>query len=438
MSSEAVLDAQIAGRLRAPHRATSRWHREWASLRFGVDVAWTVLRAHPLRTTLAVLGVLFGVASLTAVLSLMEGVGRLARRQLAQVGGVSVLSVEPRLFDHRGRRIRSSVLSNLVGRDAEGLANRMPPGTAVTLQLEGAGLVRLGGVRVDSDIRAVTSGVLQTLDRPIEHGRFFITSELLRGERVAVLNAPLARTLAANHPVDALLERRVRIRGETARIIGILRTDPFDRSPAVLLPLRDPRTMAGLVDGDLVPSLTVRAGSIEQLPQVRDVLTEWLSARWPGWSRGAWITDGGAQLRLVEENMRAATLVAASFAALTLLVGAIGVTNVLLVSLAERTRELGIRRACGARTRDIRLQLLVEALAITSFGSVGGVVIGIAIAAGVAAVVVRSTQLPLTAFPGPATLALAVGTTAATGILAGLVPARVAARLSPVDALRQE
>jgi putative ABC transport system permease protein len=187
------------------------------------------------------------------------------------------------------------------------------------------------------------------------------------------------------------------------------------------------------------PILLVRAARVEQVDSVRSRTESWLASRFGAWQGKLRVqTEGALRLRQARQGILIFKLAMGSFAAISLIVGGIGIMNILLASVFERTREIGVRKAIGARRRDILIQFLAESVAISGVGSVIGVVAGLAAAFAATAIMRAKTEAVVFAALTWPTIIVAMAIAIAVGLVAGTYPALRAARLSPIDAIRRE
>ena len=398
------------------------------------------LRVNPLRTALAVLGVLIGVAALVAVLSLGDGMEGYLRREVARTTGVQAVTVAPRLTrEVDGFSQPNPGFPVFTERDAAEAWAVLPGVAGVGLSASGAAVFTAAatGRRYRASVVGVLASLVDERELKLAAGRFFTAPEAARDAPVVVLSHGLAARLAGAAPPERLLEARVRVGGSLRRVVGILEAPEF-RDPAyAYVPLRAAREV--LPAGPLIaPVLTLRAVSVEEVPALRTRVEDWLAARYGDWEERAEVVSSDERLKQVRVAMLVFRAILGAIAGISLLVGGIGIMNVLLASVAERTREIGVRRAVGARSRDVLLQFLCESLAIAGAGGLVGVPLGLGVAFGVTAALRASLGQALYAGASPGSLLFAA---AAAGLVAlgfGLYPARRAARISPIDAIRHE
>jgi putative ABC transport system permease protein len=402
-------------------------------------VALDTLRANPLRTLLSTLGIVMGAASLAGVLSLGDGVEAFARQQLEHEG-VNVVSVTARTSDTvDGLRVPRPDYPVFTADDARDLAGRVTPGTTVQLSVEGTGLVR--AQPGDRARAALVSGLFVASGETglrLEAGRTFSSEEAERGDAVAVVSHALALALAPGAPA-AIVGGTIQVQEAPHRVIGVTAPYPGERLLAVWVPLTNS-------DKAMVPSPAPRARAIhlaaprvEDVSALRDTATRWAVGRDARWADQVQVAATRQErLRTINQGILVFKILMGAFTAISLVVGGIGIMNVLLASVIERTREIGVRRSVGARRRDLVLQFLAESVAISVVGAVIGAALGIA-AAHVATAIMRSrTEALVFAAVTWQTVAVSVGTALVVGVVFGLYPALRAAGLSPVEAVHYE
>jgi len=399
-----------------------------ALLRLGVRS----LLVHKLRSTLSILGVFFGVAAVVAVSSVGEG----ARREaLAQIGALGVDTVVVRVKPAaEGSREPPVPLRE---RDADSLA-AVVPGVVGTAALREATLVAEAGERHAELLTVGTTPGYRVASRlELAAGRFLTDLDVSDRKRVAVLGAAVANRL---YPLADPLGRDLRLGGDWYRVVGVLegrargrrgagpiRTRDVNEVVFVPLPALDRGPAAGLDD---VSEIVVRLASADAVLAGADVARAVLERKA---GRGAFeVVVPREILRQREETQRIFNVVTGVIAAISLLVGGIGIMNIMLASVAERTREIGVRRAVGATRRAVAAQFLVESSILTVAGGLLGAVLGVLGSFAIQHLAGWPTAL------SPGLLLAALLMALAVGIGFGLYPAWSAARLEPMEALRTE
>lgn len=398
------------------------------------------LGINPLRTSLSTLGIVIGVASVIMTLSLGDGLGNYARDSLAVTTDVQTVSVASRTSE-----LRDGFSFPLAGYPI------FTPGDAADLQriVSGSGEVTIsasGRATVNSPPSAPHAAIVNAAmanwitfgRKEVEAGRFFTDAEARRNASVVVVSHKLAAALARNGDPTIMIGQTLRVRGRTMRIIGVMPSFVGERLFSVYIPIGDAATTFD-PSGVITPTLQVRARTIEGVGAVRDLVVGWLAARYPHWEQHVDVELESARLVQVNNAMRVFKLVMGALAGVSLVVGGVGIMNVLLASVTERTREIGVRKAVGATKLDILLQFLAESLALATAGTGIGTVLGLSGAFALAAIS-RSLVSGLPMYAAVSTVTLATAAFAATGVglSFGMYPALRAARLSPIDAIRHE
>jgi putative ABC transport system permease protein len=398
------------------------------------------LGINPLRTGLSTLGIMIGVASVIMTLSLGDGLGNYARDSLAVTTDVQTVSVASRTSELRdGFSFPVSGYPVFTLADAADLQRVVGDSGEVTMSASGRATVNSPPSAPHAAVvNAAMANWISFGRKEVEEGRFFTDAEATRNASVVVLSHKLAADLARNGDPATMLDRPLRVRGRTMRIIGVMPPFPGERLYNVYVPIGDASTTFD-PSGVITPTIQVRARTIEGVSGVHDVVVGWLASRYPHWERRVDVELESARLVQVNNAMLVFKLVMGALAGVSLVVGGVGIMNVLLASVTERTREIGVRKAVGATKIDILLQFLAESLALAGAGTGIGTVLGLGGAFALAAVSRKLvTGLPMYAAISNATLFIAAFAAAAVGLSFGMYPALRAARLSPIDAIRHE
>ena len=409
-----------------------------STLRAGLSA----LRTNPLRTALSTLGIIMGVAALVSVLALGDGMEQYARIQIERTTDLQSVVIQPALFRTiEGQRFPREDVLVFDRDDADSLGVVLSRRAVVTLMLSGQSLVRTAH---DTTARvAQVIGTLETvvpaLPSPVAHGRFFTKAEGRDSAAVVVISSSLATRIAGPAAAASLLGSTVSFQGEERRVVGILASTGDPDPTLAFMPVGSAeKALAPALVGRSV-TLVIRAHRVEDVPELRASAEQWLAGRvGADWRDRATVVTNEGRVAQARQGMLLFKVFMGALTGISLLVGGIGIMNVLLASVAERTREIGVRRATGANRRQILLQFLSESVTISTAGSIVGVLLGL-VAAFMATGIMRSLSgAQIHAGFSMASFAIAVGASVVVGLTFGLYPALRAARLSPIDAIRHE
>ena len=390
-----------------------------------VKMAFRSLRANLFRTSLTLLGVVIGVSAVVAMLAIGEG----SQKQVVQsieTMGANLLFVRP---GAPGTRMRGSAIATLTMEDGERLAELENIIAAVPTR-SGRETLRVDESDYQTSIDGVTADWPLAQNWPMAYGAFFTEDDQTRRAAVVVLGATVAGNLFSN-PQSAIGEY-VFIGGAPFEVAGVLSAKGAtawgqDMDDIALVPLTT--GLMRLFGQQYLSSITLAIDDTKRISDTEAAAHALLLARHG--VEDFQLRNTASILESVEETQNAFSILLGSIAAISLVVGGIGVMNIMLVSVSERTREIGVRMATGARRSDIMMQFNTEALVVGGLGGLLGVAIGLAVALGLG-----MTGMSIAITPTPAILAFS--SALAIGLLFGFMPARKASRLDPVIALASE
>jgi putative ABC transport system permease protein len=417
------------------------------AVRLGVKSLWL----HRLRSLLTVLGIVFGVCSVIAMLAIGEGASYEAQEQIKNLGSQNIIlqSVKPpeeQKVSDKGSQ--SYVLEyGLTYADIRRIQFTIPGVTVLVPERIMREYAWNISRRVDCDVLATVPWFPTMRNQRVLQGRFFDDREMAASANVCVLGAEMVPLL---FPLDSPLGRDVRVGGDYYRVIGVMealgrraKTTAANNSAAyrMFIPLETAKTRYGEIlinrrSGSFeaqriqLHEVTVKVAHREQVLPVADAIKQLMEHNHQ--KKDYEMVVPLEMLREAERTKRIFNIVLGSIAAISLLVGGIGIMNIMLASVTERTREIGIRRALGAKRRDIITQFLVESVMLSGAGGIIGVGLGVAIPW----LVTRFAEMrTIVTFWSPL---VAFGISALVGIMFGIYPAFRAARMDPVEALRHE
>ncbi len=386
-------------------------------------VALDALRANRMRSGLTMLGVVIGVAAVVILVAIGSGARQEVESQVEGLGSNLILVVPGRFEFGSAPSVSRMQLS-----DTDLLVREVGDPRAVAATVASGENIRVGNNEVFATVQGMSEFTPLVFDRPLARGGYFGGTDVDTRRRVAVLGSATADAVFGD--VDPI-GRQITIAGVRFRVVGVFASvgSAFgvSRDLDVHVPVT---TMQRLIGIDRIDGFAVKAPTSEGIEGLQGRLIDALESAYPGEEFSA-VTQTQI-LGTVGRILGLLTLVLAAIAAISLIVGGVGVSNIMLVSVRERTREIGLRKALGARQRDILLQFLIEAVLLCVIGGLLGIGLGV----GVSLLADSFTPLPaVIAWWSPA---LAFGVSAAVGIFFGVAPARRAGRLDPVVALRTE
>lgn len=402
-----------------------------------IKISLRALKVNKMRSALTMLGIIIGVGAVITMLAVGRGASQKVSEQIASIGS-NLLIILPGATTAGGVRMGAGTQPTLTLGDAEAITKECPSVSDVAPDLSGIAQVVYGNQNWSTGIRGTTPGILRVRDWPLAAGRSFTEQDVKSATKVCMLGQTVVENLFGSiDPIGKI----VRMKKVPFTVIGILDRkgqSPMgqDQDDVVYIPVTTAqKKLFGTMFPGMVRVIMVKAKTMEDLKPAEKQITDLLKQRHRirlGQENDFTVRNLTQVMQTAEQATRVMTILLGAIASVSLIVGGIGIMNIMLVSVTERTREIGIRMAIGAKTWDIRLQFIIEALTLSLMGGIIGIVIGLtgseilSIIAGWPTIV------------SPLSIFLAFGFSGLVGLFFGFYPAYKASLLNPIEALRYE
>ncbi len=401
-------------------------------------ISLRALRINKMRSALTMLGIIIGVGAVITMLAVGTGAGNKITEQISTMGS-NLLIVFPGSISAGGIRMGGGTQSTLTWADAEAIKREIPNIEESVPLLNGSAQVVFANQNWATVVSGVTPGILNARDWLLAAGRVFTEQEVKNAAKVCILGQTVLSNLFGEmNPLGQV----VRIKKLPFTVIGVLAEKGQsmmgqDQDDTIYIPISTAQRKIFGKGGfpDMVRSITVKTATLEDLGPAEKQITELLRQRHrlgPNQDLDFNVRNLTQMMNVTEQAVQILTLLLGAIASVSMLVGGIGIMNIMLVSVTERTREIGIRMAVGAGTWDIRLQFIIEALTLSLIGGLAGIVIGLVAAEIISSVAGWPTIV------SPISIIFAFGFSGLIGIFFGFYPAYKASQLNPIDALRYE
>ena len=408
-----------------------------------IDLFWTLriavraLQSNKMRSALTMLGVIIGVGAVIAMLAVGTGASQRIANQIQSIGS-NLLIILPGSTTSGGARMGAGTEPTLTLRDAEAMKKECSAVAYVAPMLGGAAQIVFGHTNWSTGVQGTTPDVLSVRDWPIESGRAFTDQDVRSATKVCLVGVTVADNLfGGEDPIGQI----VRIKNIPFKVLGVLASKGQsavgqDQDDVVYIPVTTAqKRVFGTSFPGMVRTIMVEAKSLEEMGAAQQQIEALLRQRHHLGQRqddDFTVRNLTQFLQAAEQSSHVMTLLLGAIASVSLLVGGIGIMNIMLVSVTERTREIGIRMAVGAKTRAIRMQFIAEALTLSMIGGIAGILAGYGVSKAISALAGWSTAI------SPFSIILAFGFSALVGIFFGYYPAYKASLLDPILALRYE
>ncbi len=397
-------------------------------------IAFKALGRNKMRTALTMLGMIIGVAAVITLVAMGNGATSMIEDQI-KGAGTNMITINAGNFTQGGARGGSGSATTLTVDDADAIRDDVPGVQYLAAGIQTRQQVVAGNQNWFTRIQGTDVDLPLIRSWPTRIGSFFSTQDLSSAAKVAVLGNTV-NTQLFGEGTDSV-GQIIRIRNQPFRVIGVLSPKGQgmgeDNDDQILVPYTT--VQKKLLGVTYLQNITVSASSAPETTKVADAIALMLRSRHqiiPGQDDDFMVRTQEEMADLRTQAMGTMTTLLAGIAGVSLIVGGIGIMNIMLVSVTERTREIGLRMAIGAKGRDVRLQFLVEAITLSLLGGSVGIALGFGIAEGMSRWMSWPAKVP------PDAVAMAFGFAAIVGIFFGFYPAQKAARLDPIDALRFE
>ena len=402
-------------------------------------IALRSLKVNKLRTALTMLGIMIGVAAVIAMVSVGTGAQARVAEQIQSLGSNLIIALSGST-NKAGVRLGQGSQTTITEDDASAIAREVPAVQVAAPSSRGNAQVVYGNLNWSTAIQGVTADYFEARDWPVDVGRPILQEDVDGATKIALLGQTTAQNLFGDaDPIGQI----IRIKKVPFTVAGLLSRKGQsawgqDQDDVIFVPLSTAKKkVLGVSQANArsVGSISIKIRPDENMTDAETQIRELLRQRHrlqPAQDDDFWLRNLSEVLQTQEESSKVMTYLLAAIASVSLLVGGIGIMNIMLVSVTERTREIGLRMAVGARSRDILTQFLVEAVTLSLIGGVIGIALGVGGSNAINALAEWRTVL------APEAILLAFGFSAAIGIFFGFYPARKASRLDPIEALRYE
>jgi len=410
-------------------------------LQENVQAAFNGLIEHKFRSFLTMLGIIFGVASVIAMLSIGEGAKREAIKKYQQLGVNNIIIRDMDLSDKELENMRAKFSPGLSLKDAEALKNILPHVDKIAPQAEKKADIKYKDKAIKATLIGVTPSFSEILNYATQEGTFIKRDHQDRQLKVCVIGSDVASKF---FPMSDPIGKRIKIDDQWLEVIGVLKSKSLftetvgelasrDLNSDIYIPLSTfhKRFEKENLLSSQLKQITIKLTSVDNISQISKIAESLINRHHFG-NKDFSIVIPVELLKQEEKERRIYNILLGSIAAISLLVGGIGIMNIMLATVMERTREIGVRRAIGAKKDDILSQFITESLVLSITGGVIGVVLGLSLSLGITLFTEVTTSVTIFS------VLIAFFFSVIVGVTFGFLPARKAARLSPIESIRHE
>jgi len=398
--------------------------------------AFETLRSNPSHTLMSISGLVIGVAALVGVLSLADGIEDFARQQVNSTTDLQSINLSistTEMVD--GVRVPRSVVPFFDVEGSESLQKELLGSANVVLYARRNALISLPNdtLRTAAQTVAVSGSIEDLISASLIDGRFITQEDVEVGASVATISKALAERLQKSLKTEHVVGLQLYLDSALVDIVGVI--DPANNAPiGVLVPF----STTTRVPSESTASIMVKANLVEDIPNIKERIYRWADAQFEDGKEVLVVQTNEMRVEQVQKGVRLFKVIMGLITGIAVLVGGVGIMNVLMMSVKERTKEIGVRKAVGARKNDIVFQFMIESITISSVGCLVGLITGLVAVYAVTPIVRIITDVPFQAGFSLGTLLVIAIVAAVIGITFGTYPAYSAAKLNPVDAIRYE
>lgn len=405
------------------------WKKIWIS----ISLAQQNIRARFFHTLLSVLGIVIGVSALVAVLSLIDGLEEFAQDQITKTTSLKAVTVQTDEYKAaHNLRIKKEEYDILDYSDFVGLKSAISVPADFYLSTQFSGEVTIEGQQIGALI--IGQAEPRTADIRLKKGRVFSKLDIEKESRVAFVNHSFATQVTGGDSVQVLIGKDIGFRGKSVKIIGILEEDDTEFAQIFV-----PITLFSNDELKEHPAVAIiEALHVESVPEIKTEVTDWLKRHYQKDTTDLVVVTNEFRVGQAAQGFLLFRVVMGLIVGISVLVGGIGVMNVLLISVNERTVEIGVRKAMGAKKQDILFQFLAESVAVSLFGCFIGLTLGVLGTWVMVPIIKAIVDVPFEAAFTWNTFAVISVVAIVIGIVFGTYPAMQAAKLDPVEAIRRE
>lgn len=396
-----------------------------------IGIALQNIRANPLHTFLSTLGIIIGVASLVGILTLADGLEETGRSQLSSTTSLNNLSISSRSSKTINKvRVPIENRARIQLSDVWELIEKYEERAIIELVSTRNTEVAYGDSLTGMYLQGNLYFGLEFVQDTVQFGRYLEESDIRQDRKVAVLTHEVIKNLGLN--AKESIGKTLEIQGENFEVIGVF-GESLGNVPKAFIPISIFMEL-----GDSYPSINMKVKNAEEIPIIEEEMTEWLDANFEEGSEAFQMFSNEARIEQFSQGILVFKLVMGAITGISVLVGGIGVMNVLLISVTERTKEIGIRKATGAKRKDIILQFMAESITISFVGSILGWILGIIGLLIFVPIVNSFANFGFSISISTGTVLTILVIALIIGVVFGTYPAWRASQLDPIDAIRHE